>query len=117
MKYLIIAIALFLTANVADYFVQADAWGWVNPLWENGYRAVKWGMWDFIPHDPWHIAQFVRNTGLVLAVVCIKESLHYRAIVPIYRLGQGLFPEILYTFAFYALTRGLGFSLLREVLN
>lgn len=116
--WLITAFVLFAVANAADYFYQADMHGWVNPLWENGVRAAKWGFWDFIPHDPWHIAQWLRNFGLLLGapfgVAAIARWLNPK-FRPFRWYQQAI--RMVAMLALYALTRGLTFSLLYKVLN
>lgn len=67
------AFVLLLVGHFADYLFQADAWGWNNPIWNNGQRAPKWGMWDFIPHDPLHIAQQVRNLAWIIGVFILAR--------------------------------------------
>lgn len=78
---ILLAILFLALAQAADYLYQADMHGWTNPLWANGYRAPKWGAWDWIPHDGWHWAQTVRNfgdcTGVAIAALWLQTSLVY----------------------------------------
>jgi hypothetical protein len=92
------AFVLLTVGHLADYLFQADAWGWRNPLWENGYRAPKWGWLDWIPHDPLHIAQMVRNLAWIVGVFLLS-----RIDFPWYwTLGTII--------AVNAIARGIGFS-------
>lgn len=111
--FLWVALALFLISNAADYFYQADIFGWYNPLWTNGVRAPKWGDWDWFPHDAWHIAQWLRNL-LLLAGGCVTSGVycpanrrHWK-----YWVTTGLL-----AIALYLITRGLTFSLMLKIWN
>lgn len=98
--HLIVSLMVLTIGHAADYLFQADAWGWENPVWKNGYRAPKWGMWDFIPHDPLHIAQQIRNLSWIIGVFIISRlDLHW-----MWALNTALAANII--------ARGVGFSML-----
>ncbi len=115
-KWLLFAVLLMLIANAADYFYQADMHGWFNPLWENGVRAAKWGMWDWIPHDPWHIAQWLRNLCMLMGPL----SLTYWVLTGVWDFHlppTRMWQTPVYILALYALTRGATFSLFYKLWN
>ena len=109
-------IILFLIANLADYFYQADLFRWNNPLWTNGTRADHWGWYlDWFPHDLWHTTQSIRNPALVigaiLAYVASDRMLRMLNIRPT------LLMKCLFVWSIYLITRGIGFSLMYKLLN
>ena len=113
---MLIALSLILlsAAQAADYLYQADIHGWTNPVWVNGTRAKKkWGMWDWIPHDGWHIAQTIKNTCDIAGAVLLFIEVNYYTHVW-FNTGYGLWHILLclvVCFAIRALPRVLFFSL------
>jgi len=100
-------VAMLIISNYADYYYQADMHGWQNPLWVNGARAPKWGVFDFIPHDGWHIAQTISRAGLVYGSLLLWDSMD----------GLAWYWRIVGVLGINALTRGIGFSLTYKLLN
>ena len=98
---------ILLVANYADYFYQADIHGWNNPLWVNGTRAPKWGIFDFLPHDGWHICQTISRAGLVYGSILIWEGME----------EYDWYWKLLAVVGVNALTRGIGFSATYKVLK
>lgn len=55
-------LAAFWVAGLLDYLVQANWWGWPTfgiPVNSDGIKNVWWLGW--LPSDPWHVWQFLRN--------------------------------------------------------
>ncbi len=101
---LALACVLMLVSHIADWQMQAEQHGWKGLWWVSGYRAPKWGALDFIPHDPWHIAQTVRNWGQLSA--CMMFGIYWPWALWLYP------PAFVVVYAF---TRGLGFTLPRKL--
>jgi len=97
----LIITSLFVVSHHADYLLQAYQHGW-KTWYTLKADAPKWGMFDFIPHDSWHVVQWVRNNTLVLAV-CIGTIYGSIYIRPLWAIAA--------MFVTYGITRGLGFSL------
>ena len=110
---LICGVALLLCANHADYLYQANLfkwWTWL-PLVKTG---AKWGLWDFIPHDSWHLVQFVRNTAGVLGLSLLGS--YGRTISFTGKLWVAMFVlPAAAALVGYALTRAVGFTLILEL--
>lgn len=135
----LVATALLLLAGWADYELQAFQHGWApTGVADMSWRAPKWicqvfGVsvsLDFIPHDPWHIAQSIRNIGMIAGPMCIvfwyARSFPERAPGHPYfwqpRFSAFMFRYRYYlvfaaAFALHAVTRGVTFSLLYRILN
>lgn len=124
--WLTVAILLFAAHNHADYLLQAYQHGW-NTWLDLGGRAPKWGLWDFIPHDAWHIVQSVRNQSLFVAIPAAWVGLANLAMcrrhvwyVPTVADKYGRFhawPGIVVGLVLYAATRAAAFTLAYEILN
>lgn len=107
---IIVALILYVASHYADYLVQADAWAWVLPSWYNRSRRTT----SFFPRDHWHWAQLVRNTlwtYLPIFIFVLFSSLFEFAGRWNLALAFAAIPVS------YAVTRGVGFSLIRKILN
>lgn len=62
-----LAAVTLAAAATADFLLQAKQHSW-NTFWTLNASAAKWGVFDFIPHDSWHLVQFARNRFLILGV-------------------------------------------------
>lgn len=116
--YLSIGIALMLLWNHADYLYQASLWKWWTwlPL---DRTAAKWGIFDFIPHDSWHVVQSVRNhAGLVAAWALFDVG---RIMPYVMRFRRPAHWAMAFSLAViliaYALTRAVAFTLPLELMN
>lgn len=98
MLLLIPGILLLLAYNHADYLWQGEMHGWKTWL-DLTRRAPKWGFWDFIPHDAWHIVQTIKNHSLLLGAPLVVVAFDN----PIWGFVVLL--------ASYAVTRAIGFTL------
>jgi hypothetical protein len=125
--WLLLAVVLFAAHNHADYLLQAYQHGWNTWLDLHG-RAPKWGLWDFIPHDAWHIVQSVRNQSLFVAipvawVAAANLAMQWtkgNAYWPMVADKYGRFhawPGIVIGLLLYAATRAAAFTLVYEILN
>ena len=65
--------AVLIGANYADYLRQADDHGWPGLLWRRGARGRDWGVMDWIPHDPWHLAQVLSHAGWIYGSIALWE--------------------------------------------
>jgi len=97
LEVLLVGTGISILANFADYQLQADAHGWKGLMWEQGYRAPKWGVFDFIPHDGYHITQWFRNIlmlGLPVAIFLMADEWKWwhkcLAILGCYIVGRGV---------------------------
>lgn len=126
-QYLLASIALFLLAGYADYELQAFQHGW-NSFLDLSARAPKWGMLDFIPHDAWHIAQWLRNLAMICAPIFVMRwyarTFNTLGQPTYWRTGWKAWMEyhrawmiFVAVLALYAMTRGLTFSLLYHVMR
>lgn len=75
MKKLIIyfaaALAMFVITNYCDYELQAFQFGWKS-FFDLSARAPKWVQpFDSIPHDLWHITQWLRNITMLTAPIFV----------------------------------------------
>lgn len=92
---------LLLLYNHADFLYQAAIWKW--PAWlDLSYRAPKWGFWDFMPHDGWHIVQFVKNHSMLIGA----PGIFYGTRHPY----SGPWIEFAVVVIVYSITRAMGFS-------
>lgn len=98
MGYLIFSFICFAISCHFDYLLQAYQHGWKTYV-DLSHRNPKWGMWDFIPHDLWHIVQFGRNQLLLIG-----------CILAMFSDGLWIFPNWVVLFPVYVAGRGLGFS-------
>lgn len=69
-------------------------------------RGKKWGFWDFIPHDPWHINQWVRNTSGWVGSFFVLHPLSHAGWIEL-----GILAGV------YAFTRGFFFSLPKAIIT
>jgi len=103
MIYAILAVVL-LACNHLDFLLQAYQWKWPT-WWTLNPGGKKWGLFDFIPHDSWHVVFWLRNStiaaGAFLAVAAVPTAWDSWAI-------------LLYIAA-YAVTRWLGFTVPRKL--
>lgn len=98
---------LLLMSHLADWQMQCEQHGWAGLLWEPNARGARWPWYaDWFPHDAWHWAQVVRNWGALIA--CMLCGMFWPAETWMYPPGF---------VALYALTRGLGFSMPRKLLQ
>ncbi len=112
-----VAVLMFAAAGYLDYEYQASLHGW-RGLLDLHARAPHWGIFDFIPHDLWHVVQFLRNhlllfaaaiaanTGLFIATENRDANRVYLvSIASLVLLGS------------YAIGRAIGFTLVMELLK
>jgi hypothetical protein len=130
MTYFILASVLFLVANYCDFELQAFQHGW-NALLDLSARSPKWGIFDFIPHDLWHIIQWLRNltmiAGTTLAIKSFWWVLHvfsysdYVCMSPAkwknWACDHKYIVGFVSAIVLYVVTRGVGFSLMYKLLN
>jgi hypothetical protein len=92
-----IAVIFFLIHNHADFLLQAYQHGW-KTYWKLYALAPKWDWWlDWIPHDSWHIVQWIRNASVIAGTaICVYEYQSWWFVIP---------------FVLYSITRGIGFSI------
>jgi len=100
------ALMVLVVANVADYLRQADDHGWTNPVWTNGRRAPKWGLFDFIPHDEYHVSQTIARWGMVIG-----------SILAWHIIDGEWYVRLAIVIACNAIGRGIGFSIPYRILN
>lgn len=112
-----VAFALLLVAHHADYLLQAYHWSWNYAWWDLDPTAAKWGFWDFIPHDSWHIVQSIFHltffTGGALSALAALSFLLDSGRVDAKWHQQAVAAVIF--FGINALARGIGFSLVRTL--
>ena len=98
-----IGAALLLLFNHADFLYQAAIWKWDSWI-DLTYRAPHWpGILDAIPHDGWHVVQFIRNHAMLIGSPFVFYGTKH--------LYHGIWIEMAAIIAVYAVTRGLGFTL------
>lgn len=121
--YIITAAVLLLIYNHADYLYQASIWKWWTwlPLDRSG---AKWGLFDFIPHDSWHIVQFIRNHAALIGGgfgMAAGWSIYWWHLHPNPRsvdAGAWMHPfAIAIMLVIYAATRAIAFTLPLELMN
>ena len=95
-----IGVLLLLLYNHADYLWQGEMHGWKTWL-DLTYRAPKWGFFDFIPHDLWHVVQSIKNHSLLVG----SPLVFYGFESPSPSL------KLLAVLIVYAVTRAAGFTL------
>lgn len=121
-QWLILALLLFILANHADYLMQAYQHGWWTWL-DLSARAPKWGMFDFIPHDAWHIVQVLENLCRMLGAVASYFAFRMAGalVFPMHVYSQKLWLRRAVVFTAwilpYVLTRGIAFSLAYKLAN
>lgn len=98
----------FWIAGLLDYLVQANWWGWPTfgvPVNSDGIKNVWWLGW--LPSDPWHVWQFLRNllwlTGAASSA-CILRTRPWWVIMAV-------------TIGLYVLARGLSSSLILQIVR
>lgn len=107
LQVLLVGVAISIVSNFADYQLQAEQHNWDGLMWERYHRAPKWGMWDFVPHDGYHIAQTVRNTlMLAMPVVVMLMTQEWQ-----------WWQRALAVLGSYIVGRGIGFSLPQKAWN
>ncbi len=142
-KFFLVAFALLVLSAHADYLYQAAApgrawWTWLDLTG----RAAPWPWYiDWIPRDGWHIVQTIRNhagtIGAVLsALVFARWILSVREQTGNVYLDEGgeltincgnphsnvswqrlaVF-SIIFSLICYGLARGIGFTLVKELMN
>ncbi len=92
------ALILFTLHAHYDFLFQAEAWGWKSYA-DLSIRSPKWGLWDWIPHDWFHLIQVLKNLCGLLAVIATMQAPQFWII-----------PNFAMVFALYAVGRGIGFS-------
>jgi hypothetical protein len=110
---------LFLVNAYADYEYQASMHGW-NALLDLSHRAPKWGLFDFIPHDAWHLVQSIRNQSAIAATACAAIPLFILAgEIPWLNRRRSLLLAgmVIGCLLLYGAARAVGFTLVYEVLN
>jgi hypothetical protein len=108
---LLFALLIFAVANTADYLLQAYQHGW-PAFFALSADAPKWGIFDFIPHDSWHIAQWSRNICMILGSVFGAAA--GGGFVAYHRLPYNWI-WMLSAILPYVITRGIFFSALRLI--
>lgn len=100
--------ALMWLAGIFDYLVQANWWGWPTggiPVNSDAPKRVWWLGW--IPSDPWHIWQALRNAAWLIA------AWHASLILSAYPWWQ----SIGITLGLYIVARGLSSSLILKLVR
>lgn len=96
--------AAFWLAGLCDYAVQAPWWGWRTFGVPVNSDAPKWHwLVDWIPHDPWHVWQWLRNLtwmiGVSIAMIPLLDWLRWPyaviAVLVMYAVSRGLSSSIL----------------------
>jgi len=104
----IITTVLLMIYQITDYELQANEHSWpsllthpANKWWSMKFRAAKWGLFDFMPHDCWHIIQLARNWSVIASALIVQPTW----------ISVGIYIVI------YAVTRFIGFTIPRKILQ